>query len=126
MAGDWVAYQGDGYTFVATQREMFEDSETELYRHYDADGKLLYVGISLSAVIRLAAHKQTSEWFNRIVQIKIERFSNRRAALIAERTAILAENPEFNTLGMTKDDENAESDAVARFSVSAAASNLKH
>jgi hypothetical protein len=103
-AGDWVVYDGDRYSLVATQREMLEEGETELYRHYDADGKLLYVGISLSAVIRLAAHKETSEWFNKIVQVKIERFPTRKMALVAEQAAILTENPEYNIAGKPRDD----------------------
>ena len=104
MAGDWVVHEGDRISLVATQKEMIEEGETELYRHYDAEGKLLYVGISLSAVIRLAAHKHSSEWFDRIAMVKIERFQNRRAALVAERAAILTEDPEYNTQQTAIDD----------------------
>ena len=35
----------------------------QLYRHFDCDGVLLYVGISLSTVARLCEHKHSSKWY---------------------------------------------------------------
>jgi hypothetical protein len=70
-------------------------SITQLYRHYDREGALLYVGISLSAVGRLAV----SDWFKDIVRIEIESFPNRRAAIIAESKAIATEHPKHNVMG---------------------------
>lgn len=76
---------------------MQEDkTTTELYRHYDKDGTLLYVGISLSAVMRLGQHKAYSRWFAKIDTIKIERHTSRRAALAAEKRAIKSERPKYN------------------------------
>ena len=73
------------------------DSEpTELYRHFDADGSLLYVGISLSALYRLKEHKTRSAWFGKIANITIERFPSRRAALDAEASAIRTEKTVHN------------------------------
>lgn len=69
---------------------------TELYRHFDADGKLLYVGISLSAVARLSAHRHASHWFDRITSVTIQRFDTRQDALKAEYRAIQDEKPECN------------------------------
>ena len=36
----------------------------ELYRHFDRLGELLYVGISISTMRRLAQHKTQSAWFS--------------------------------------------------------------
>lgn len=72
---------------------------TELYRHYDKDGVLLYVGISLSAAIRLTAHRRQSEWFGAIRTIKIARFRSLEAAREAERVAIRDEHPMWNISG---------------------------
>ena len=69
---------------------------TDLYRHFDADGMLLYVGISLSAVSRLSAHKVGSEWFSKIARIEIETFETRESARDAERDAIATEKPRYN------------------------------
>jgi predicted GIY-YIG superfamily endonuclease len=42
-----------------------------IYRHYDKDGNLLYVGISLSVISRIMQHKNGSHWFNNIANILI-------------------------------------------------------
>jgi hypothetical protein len=80
---------------LLADRNREAQERTELYRHYDDEGKLLYVGISLSTVSRLIDHKE-SPWFGRISHIKIERFPTRKAALIAEQIAITMEGPEYN------------------------------
>ncbi len=67
-----------------------------LYRHFDKDGRLLYVGVSLSALSRLAQHRDASHWFQEIASVKIEVFEDRKAALAAERDAIVKENPLHN------------------------------
>lgn len=71
-------------------------ARTELYRHLDASGRLLYVGISLSTAIRLMAHRHSSPWFDQIANITIERFDSREAALHAETMAIITEKPIYN------------------------------
>lgn len=74
-------------------------TKTNLYRHYDADGKLLYVGISLSAVERLNRHKRgKSSWFSQISRVEIEAHETRSGALKAEREAIENESPEYNKI----------------------------
>jgi GIY-YIG catalytic domain-containing protein len=70
--------------------------ECALYRHFDADGTLLYVGISLSALNRLGQHKQNAEWFDKIARVAIEKFPTRAAALEAEHNAIKEEKPLYN------------------------------
>lgn len=67
-----------------------------LYRHFDAAGILLYVGVSLSALNRLAAHRRKAPWFWSIARVEISRFDTREQSLEAERTAIVNERPLFN------------------------------
>lgn len=67
-----------------------------LYRHFAADGALLYVGISLSAVHRLSGHKDHSHWFGDITRVEIQSFESRAAALAAERVAVKEEKPRHN------------------------------
>ena len=69
---------------------------TELYRHFDREGVLLYVGMSISTITRLRAHKSTSHWFEQIVVITIERFESHESCVAAEKAAIKNENPLFN------------------------------
>ncbi len=67
----------------------------QLYRHFDAAGDLLYVGISLSAVSRLSQHKN-SAWFAEIKRVEIEHYPTRDEALDMEALAIRNENPRYN------------------------------
>lgn len=67
-----------------------------LYRHFDSEGNLLYVGISINPFKRLNEHKQASSWFDKVKNLTIERFESRDQALIAETDAILNEKPIYN------------------------------
>lgn len=69
---------------------------TQLYRHYGANGELLYVGISLSAINRLIGHKTAATWFPTIAKVEIEKFEDRQSAVKAEIKAIKEEQPLFN------------------------------
>lgn len=69
---------------------------TQLYRHYDADGQLLYVGISLSALLRTRQHRENSPWFANIAKITVETFPDRATAYDAETFAIENERPLYN------------------------------
>lgn len=70
----------------------------KLYRHFDANGSLLYVGISSSITARIAAHKNSSHWFDDVVTIKIESYETREQVLEAELLAIQTEFPKFNIM----------------------------
>lgn len=69
-----------------------------LYRHFDSKGKLLYVGISLSALNRLAQHSAVSSWYCKIKTVTIEHFDTRAAAISAEFAAIKNERPRYNIM----------------------------
>lgn len=71
---------------------------TSLYHHFDRQGRLLYVGISLSHVQRLAQHRKTSHWYWDIACIKVTHYPSRNAAERAERRAIRTQNPLHNVV----------------------------
>jgi predicted GIY-YIG superfamily endonuclease len=75
------------------------DKPTDLYRHYDADDRLLYVGISLDAFSRLRQHKGASGWTSDAVTMRTVRYPNRSEALEAESQAIIDEKPLWNIMG---------------------------
>lgn len=79
-----------------------------LYRHFDKDGSLLYVGQSIKPLDRLRQHKECSHWFDDIVTVKIERFSTRSDAIQAERKAIYEEKPLHNIRRPTHQPEQYE------------------
>jgi predicted GIY-YIG superfamily endonuclease len=73
-------------------------TQTALYRHYDAGGRLLYVGISIDPNRRFRKHSYESDWFDRVTTVKIERFATHAEAVAAERVAVRDEKPEHNSI----------------------------
>jgi hypothetical protein len=72
-------------------------SGTDLYRFYDIDGQLLYVGISLHAAMRASQHKGDKDWWPDVVNMAVEHLEVERAeAHTIERQAIIDEKPLHN------------------------------
>lgn len=71
-------------------------TRTALYRHFDASGSLLYVGISVSPLTRSAAHVWGPAWATDIAMINLEWHLTRQDAELAEWQAIKNENPRHN------------------------------
>jgi hypothetical protein len=71
----------------------------DLYRHFDAYGRLLYVGISISTLARLREHRRQSHWYERIARIEITKVATRELARKAELRAIRNEHPLWNIEG---------------------------
>ena len=67
-----------------------------LYRFYDEDDRLLYVGITTQACARWAAHAGDKEWFPTVVRATVEHFADRESAAAAEKAAIRTEKPLHN------------------------------
>ena len=77
-------------------------TKTALYRYYDADGRLLYVGISLSVIERTASHAANSDWFWNISTMSVEWFDDRTSAEVAEAAAIRSQKPLHNKAHVCK------------------------
>lgn len=67
-----------------------------VYRHYDKDGKLLYVGRSANPFKRLETHKYQSEWFDQTDRVTLEHHTSFEGASRAEIKAIEQEQPAYN------------------------------
>lgn len=67
-----------------------------VYRHFDKDGKLLYVGQTQDEKNRRSQHKYHSFWFDDIARVTTEPYATRNAALSAEEKAITGEKPLYN------------------------------
>lgn len=81
---------------------------TILYRHFDKQGRLLYVGISLGVLHRTSRHKAGSSWFDQIATITLEHFPNKANASAAEKRAIRDECPAHNRLHVGKNAAHAD------------------
>ena len=69
---------------------------TALYRWFDQDGRLLYVGITGTLAERTTAHSGTDDWWREVRRADVEWFDTAAEALAAERVAIQQESPRFN------------------------------
>lgn len=71
-------------------------SSQALYRFYDSDGVLLYVGISKSWTDRLVQHRRDKVWFGHVARVDVAYYKDRDAVLDAEQEAIRRERPVHN------------------------------
>jgi excinuclease UvrABC nuclease subunit len=67
-----------------------------LYRFYDAEGSLLYVGITKFFEPRLKQHYKNAEWFFDTASVKLEHYQTRQEVERAETQAIEQESPRYN------------------------------
>lgn len=70
--------------------------KTSVYRLFDCDGRLLYVGISMTLAQRIGQHQDAKPWWGDVHTIQHESFKTRAEALAAEATAIRDEKPAHN------------------------------
>jgi len=69
---------------------------TAVYRLFDADGKLLYVGVANNYGRRWEQHAAEKPWWPEIAREAVEWHQDRPSALAAEAHAIMREQPRFN------------------------------
>lgn len=69
---------------------------TALYRLWDAEDGLLYVGVAARPEFRWTQHADEKEWWPQVRRYDVEWHPDREAALLAEKTAILEEEPLHN------------------------------
>lgn len=68
-----------------------------VYRYFNAEGRLLYVGCSKDPMARYRTHRQDSRlWINEVARGHISVFPDQATALAAEKAAIVAEKPLYN------------------------------
>jgi len=67
-----------------------------VYRMYDVDGRLLYVGQTSSMAERLRAHRTATPWFDEIACVTSVAVPDRASALAEEATTIREERPLYN------------------------------
>lgn len=67
-----------------------------LYRHFDQNDELLYIGVTSNLFRRTAEHERSSPWFRDIARIDLRHFDSREDAIEAEDRAISNEKPKHN------------------------------
>lgn len=72
------------------------DRQTAVYRLFDADDVLLYVGISANLNRRMVDHRRSSSWWPNVRRGAVTWYRNRTIARRKEAEAINTEDPRYN------------------------------
>jgi transcriptional regulator with XRE-family HTH domain/predicted GIY-YIG superfamily endonuclease len=83
------------------------EGRTALYRFFDADGTLLYVGITNDTGARWKQHSKNAEWWPQVAANTVEWHPTRMEAADAESCAIKEERPIHNLNGVRWRDRTA-------------------
>lgn len=83
---------------MAEAQSTHRSTPHALYRFWDADRHLLYVGITVNPGARWKNHTKDKAWWLDVAHVTIEQHPTRQAVLDAERTAILTERPRHNVV----------------------------
>lgn len=67
-----------------------------VYRMYDDQEDLLYIGVTCNPARRFNDHRDSKNWFNDIATVQLETYPNQKAAYDAEAYAIKHERPLHN------------------------------
>lgn len=89
----WLNYGDPLFTVHSTK-----EKETLLYRIFNSDGEIIYIGITCCYEIRMRGHKDSKFWWNEVDSIKTRKYPNRTKALEAEKRAIKKYNPVYNII----------------------------
>ena len=98
----WPAGRCDGcwQVAIAVRNARIETGPTALYRLFDADDRLLYIGITLDPAQRFREHRRTQPWWPDVARRVVEWLPVAgREAEYCERAAIAAEGPMRNRSG---------------------------
>lgn len=71
---------------------------TILYRFFDADDQLLYVGVAGTATQRWEQHAKEKGWWRDVAKTTVDHHPSRPSAMAAERNALRAEKPKYNVV----------------------------
>lgn len=92
------------YSLNGTAAEI-RQGPTAVYRWYDADDQMLYVGVSNNPAARADQHSREKPWWSQVARCEVVWFSSRPEALVAERAAIQTEMPTLNYVGTPRQSE---------------------
>jgi len=73
-----------------------------VYKQYDEQNQLLYVGCTSAPRVRMALHRNNSPWFSKIDRVEIKAFTSKLEAVSEETRSIVKDQPKFNIAKKTR------------------------
>lgn len=83
---------------------MSDAEPTALYRFFDEQDRLLYVGITCNPEERWRRHASDKTWWSTVARKTLDWHPDRETALLAECLAITTERPRWNVAKPNPDD----------------------
>jgi hypothetical protein len=77
-------------------RYFTPDDPTAVYRLFNSDGDLIYVGIAYDPEARSADHGREQPWWDEVARFDVTWWPNRLTAEVEEKRAIREEVPRYN------------------------------
>lgn len=77
-------------------QRRISDWPCDVYRVYDRDGALLYVGATVNVFKRMREHKRYARWWPLADEASVTTYEDRTMARHVEAVAIRDERPRFN------------------------------
>ena len=94
----WVKFNAPKTKRFVTEGSRRYPRDHVLYRFWNSDGALLYIGItSERGGDRFDQHQTDRPWWPEVVGITLERFASREELVRAEREAVRCEHPTYNS-----------------------------
>lgn len=81
---------------LETIRKLYETKPTAVYKHYDINDNLIYVGVASDVTVRQSTHFKMSNWQQEIQNVSVEWHYSRLRAEIREILLIKAFRPKYN------------------------------
>lgn len=78
-------------------------AHSAVYRIFNAEGELLYVGCTRSMPQRWRCHARTQPWWSEVASWANQWYVTRAEALLIEECAIRTENPRYNVQGRERE-----------------------
>lgn len=102
--GTIAAYEVTDDTEVCARCIAYRDlpSGPVVYRCYDADDVLIYVGSSINFPARLYGHKTSTRWWGEVARVDTEPFPTEAEARHAEHRQIEESSPRHNKWGVRR------------------------
>lgn len=92
VAASWLGWR----LRPARRAPVGSNRRTALYRWYDVEARLLYVGVAFNPVGRAGQHQRSQPWWGDVRSATVEWFDTRVQALDEEEDAIKRERPQHN------------------------------
>lgn len=75
---------------------LAKNPKSAVYQHLNANGEILYIGVSINPMARFGRHRSCSPWAHQVASVSIEWFDSQAEAYAEERRLVAIHQPPMN------------------------------